>query len=132
MQNAALAELGLAPEWRYLRLPIPPEAFAETVAALPAHGFAGINVTIPHKEAALALASDATPAARAIGAANTLSFDPASGAIHADNTDAPVVDAFVARLAADLESGAWRRRHAHLLERDALDCGYRLLVAELG
>lgn len=36
-----------------------------------------------------------------------------------------------ARLAADLASGAWRERHADLLELDELDCGYRLLVAEL-
>ena len=87
MHAAALAELGLP--WRYLKLPLPPERFAETVRALGAAGFRGINVTIPHKEAALALAGEATEAARAIGAANTLTFDPSSGAIHADNTDAP-------------------------------------------
>jgi shikimate 5-dehydrogenase len=45
-------------------------AFAETVRALPAR-LLGANVTIPHKEAALALADEATAAARAIGAANT-------------------------------------------------------------
>ena len=87
MHAAALAELGLP--WRYLKLPLPPGRFAETVRALGAAGFRGINVTIPHKEAALALADEATEAARAIGAANTLTFDPHSGAIHADNTDAP-------------------------------------------
>ena len=47
-----------------------------------------MNVTIPHKEAALALATDATPRARAIGAANTLVFER-DGRIVADNTDAP-------------------------------------------
>jgi shikimate dehydrogenase len=87
MHNAALAALGLN-DWHYQRLPVPPELFAETVRALPAAGFAGANVTIPHKEAALALADDATDAARAIGAANTLTFD-AVGAIAAANTDAP-------------------------------------------
>jgi shikimate dehydrogenase len=87
MQNAALAALGLAPDWRYVRLPLPPEVFAEAVRALPAAGFRGVNVTIPHKEAALAVAGDASDAARAIGAANTLTFE--DGAIHADNTDAP-------------------------------------------
>ena len=87
MHAAALAELGL--DWRYSRLPLPPELFAETVRALGAAGFAGINVTIPHKEAALAVADEATDAARAIGAANTLTFDTAAGTIHADNTDAP-------------------------------------------
>ncbi len=39
------------------------------------------------------------------------------------------VSAEVARLAADLESGAWADRYAHLSERDELDCGYRLVVA---
>src|SRR4051794_6833282 len=87
MHNAALAAAGLA-DWRYLRLPLPPELFTETVRALPAAGFRGVNVTIPHKHAALALADEASPAARAIGAANTLTFEP-GGAIVADNTDAP-------------------------------------------
>jgi shikimate dehydrogenase len=48
MHNAALAAAGLN-GWRYLKLPLPPERFAETVRALPAAGFRGINVTIPHK-----------------------------------------------------------------------------------
>jgi shikimate dehydrogenase len=87
MQNAALAAAGLA-DWRYLALPLPPEVFAETVRALPAAGFRGVNVTIPHKEAALQLADTASEAAREIGAANTLTFEP-DGAIAADNTDAP-------------------------------------------
>jgi shikimate dehydrogenase len=87
MHNAALAAVGLE-RWRYQHLPLPRELFAEAVRALPAVGFAGINVTIPHKEAALALADDATATARAIGAANTLTFGPA-GAVYADNTDAP-------------------------------------------
>jgi shikimate dehydrogenase len=85
MHNAALAALGLE-GWRYLRLPLPPELFVETVRALPAAGFRGVNVTIPHKEAALAVADHASETARAIGAANTLTFE--AGAIHADNTDA--------------------------------------------
>jgi shikimate dehydrogenase len=87
MHAAALKVLGLD-DWRYQLLPLPPHLFTETVRALPALGFRGINVTIPHKEAALALADRATETARAIGAANTLTFE-ADGAIHADNTDAP-------------------------------------------
>jgi shikimate dehydrogenase len=87
MHNAALAEVGLH-GWRYLKLPLPPQRFAETVRALPAAGFRGLNVTIPHKEAALALTDEATETAAAVGAANTLTFLP-SGAIHADNTDVP-------------------------------------------
>ena len=87
MQNAALEAAGLV-GWRYQLLPIPPERFAETVRALPDAGFRGVNVTIPHKEAALAVATDATPRAIAIGAANILMFEP-GGRIAADNTDAP-------------------------------------------
>jgi shikimate dehydrogenase len=84
MHNAAFEVLGL--DWRYLALPVSAELFAETAAALPASGYRGANVTIPHKLAALAAADSATPAARAIGAANTLTFE--DGAIEADNTDA--------------------------------------------
>jgi shikimate dehydrogenase len=84
MHNAALAAVGLD-GWRYQLLPLPPELFAEAVRALAKVRFAGINVTIPHKEAALALADEATPTARAVGAANTLTF--AGGRIAADNTD---------------------------------------------
>ncbi len=73
---------------RYQRLPVAPAAFADTVRALGASGFKGANVTIPHKEAALALATSASDAARAIGAANTLTFGH-GGEIVADNTDAP-------------------------------------------
>ena len=47
MMNAAFAELGL--DWRYLKLPVPPERFDETVRALPGSGYRGANVTIPHK-----------------------------------------------------------------------------------
>jgi shikimate dehydrogenase len=86
MHQAALRAVGLR-DWRYLRLPLPPELFTETVRALPAAGFRGVNVTIPHKEAALALADAASESARAIGAANTLTFE--GGRILADNTDAP-------------------------------------------
>ncbi|MDX6649437.1 MAG: shikimate dehydrogenase [Solirubrobacteraceae bacterium] len=86
MHEAAYAAAGIE-GWRYQRLPVPPERFAETVRALPAAGFAGANVTLPHKAAALALADSATEAARAIGAANSLTF--ADRAIEADNTDAP-------------------------------------------
>jgi len=87
MHEAALAAVGLE-GWSYQLLPLPPELFAETVRALPAAGFRGVNVTIPHKQAALALADTASGAAREIGAANTLTFER-DGAINADNTDAP-------------------------------------------
>jgi shikimate dehydrogenase len=84
MMNAAFAALGL--DWRYVKLPVPPERFAETARALPASGYRGANVTIPHKLAACGLADELTPAAAAIGAANTLTFE--DGRVLADNTDA--------------------------------------------
>jgi shikimate dehydrogenase len=89
MQNAALQEVGLT-DWRYQLLPVPPDRFADTVQALRAAGFRGANVTIPHKPAALAVADTATDRARAIGAANTLTFAD-NGRIAADNTDAPAL-----------------------------------------
>jgi shikimate dehydrogenase len=87
MHNAALAALGMD-DWHYQRLPVPPALFEQTAGALGGSGFLGANVTIPHKQAALDLADEASPAARAIGAGNTLSYRP-DGSIAAENTDAP-------------------------------------------
>ena len=87
MQNAALADLGLAEEWSYEAIDVDPEGFAGRIRDLPGLGFAGVNVTVPHKEAALRLAVVAGDAATAIGAANTLVFE--EGDIRAENTDAP-------------------------------------------
>jgi len=88
MHNAALRAVGLE-GWRYQLLPVAPELFAPTVKALSGAGFRGANVTIPHKQAALALADETSEAARAIGAANTLVFE--DGRTWADNTDAPAL-----------------------------------------
>lgn len=86
MHAAALAELGLGEEWSYEAIDLAPDAFDATVRAMPAEGFAGANVTVPHKGAALALADELSETAREIGAANTLVFD--AGEIRAENTDA--------------------------------------------
>jgi len=83
MHNAAFETLGL--DWRYELLPVEPERFDEFVRGLPERGFAGANVTIPHKLRALAIADRASEVARATGAANTLTFTP--GGIEAENTD---------------------------------------------
>ena len=61
---------------------------------MPAQGFAGANVTIPHKLRALELADAASDVARRVGAANTLTFG--TGGIEADNTD---VDGLLGALA---------------------------------
>ncbi len=72
----------------YQLLPVPPDRAEATLRALPGSGFAGVNVTIPHKSVALAVADTVSDAAREIGAANTLIYG-ADGSIAADNTDAP-------------------------------------------
>jgi shikimate dehydrogenase len=89
--------------WSYQRLPLPSELFDGTVRALGASGFVGANVTIPHKHAALAIANDASSAAEAIGAANTLSFLP-DGSIEAHNTDAPGLIASLGRSPAGMSA----------------------------
>jgi shikimate dehydrogenase len=89
IHNAALAAVGLI-GWRYQLLPVAPALLSETVAALAPAGFRGANVTIPHKQAALALADERSARATAIGAANTLTFAP-DGTIGAENTDAPAL-----------------------------------------
>ncbi len=70
----------------YVPLDIAQEDLANVLRTLPRMGFVGVNVTIPHKEAALNLANLVTDRAALIGAANTLIFSE-DGRIHADNTD---------------------------------------------
>lgn len=86
IHNAALAELGMAGEWSYEAIDVMPDRFERLVRAMPGEGFAGANVTLPHKGAALVVADTLSETAREIGAANTLSF--AGGEVRADNTDA--------------------------------------------
>ena len=86
MQGAALEALGLGGQWSYGAIDVEPAEFDERVRALSGEGYAGANVTIPHKEAALQVADETSVAAREIGAANTLTFRGED--IRADNTDA--------------------------------------------
>ena len=69
----------------YERHPVEPRDVTDFLRTLRDRGFAGCNVTLPHKEAAFAVASETLPAARAAGAANTLWFE--AGRLVADNTD---------------------------------------------
>lgn len=71
---------------QYIPMDVAPSDLAEVLTALPKAGFVGVNVTLPHKEAALKLATVVTDRATLIGAANTLIFQK-DGGIHADNTD---------------------------------------------
>ncbi|MGB6538037.1 MAG: shikimate dehydrogenase [Xanthobacteraceae bacterium] len=63
---------------------VPPEKFAEFINDLAARGYAGANVTVPHKHAALALSAP-DERAQKVGAANTLWFD--AGVLRSTNTD---------------------------------------------
>ncbi len=70
----------------YIPLGVPPERFEQAVRALPALGFAGCNVTVPHKEAALRAMDHLSPEARRIGAVNTVVVRP-DGSLEGRNTD---------------------------------------------
>jgi shikimate dehydrogenase len=84
MHNAAFDALGL--DWAYVPLSVPPERVGDAVRGLSALGFAGTNVTVPHKSAVIPFLDALTPIARAIGAANTIVVLP-DGSLLGDNTD---------------------------------------------
>jgi shikimate dehydrogenase len=89
----------------YVPLAVAPGRLAECLEAMALLGFRGCNVTIPHKEAAMALAAEASETARRIGAANTLTFLPGGG-FHADNTDAYGLITNLRQSAPDWQAGA--------------------------
>jgi shikimate dehydrogenase len=69
----------------YVPLPVAPERLEEALRALPALGFRGVNLTIPHKEKALAVVDRTSHAARSIGAVNTIVVE--GGELFGDNSD---------------------------------------------
>ncbi len=80
-----LEETGI--DGAYLPLPVRPEQIELALRALPVLGFRGCNLTIPHKQAALAVVDRIDPSARRIGAANTI-IVASDGSLEARNTDA--------------------------------------------
>lgn len=70
MQNAGFDAAGL--DWRYLALPTPPERLGDAVRGLVALGFAGANVTIPHKQEVVAFCDEVDAFAARVGSVNTL------------------------------------------------------------
>lgn len=90
-------------EGGYVALPVAPENFGRCITCLPLMGFAGVNVTVPHKQAAFALCSIVDDDARTTGAVNTLVFQ--ADAIKGLNTD---VGGFAASLAETLGPEAAR------------------------
>ena len=85
----------------YRREAVPPDKFAAFVGNLRSNGYIGANITVPHKEAALAL-SEPDDRARAVGAANTLWYD--DDTLRSTNTD---VEGFLANL--DVAAPGWDR-----------------------
>jgi shikimate dehydrogenase len=90
-------------EGSYGKEEVKPEDFAAFLKAMPSMGYAGANVTLPHKLDLLALADHCSDGARKIGAANMLWFE--NGRLHADNTD---FVGFIASL--DAEAPGWDDR----------------------
>jgi shikimate dehydrogenase len=70
----------------YISLPVKPEDLEQTLRALPARGFSGINITVPHKEKALDFLDHLEPLARQIGAVNTV-LVRTNGSLEGRNTD---------------------------------------------
>lgn len=70
----------------YTAIEIAPDRLAEKIHALAAEGFAGFNVTVPHKQAVMALCDHVDDTARAIGAVNTVKIE--NGVLSGTNTDA--------------------------------------------
>jgi shikimate dehydrogenase len=71
----------------YVPLAVPPSHVAQTLRILAAIGFRGVNVTVPHKEAAMLAVDTIDPLARRIGAVNTVTVE-ADGSLKGTNTDA--------------------------------------------
>lgn len=84
LHNHWFAEHGLA--GTYLALAIPPERLAAALRALPALGFSGCNLTIPHKEAALAIVDEVDATALRMGAISCVAVGP-DGSLHGSNND---------------------------------------------
>jgi shikimate dehydrogenase len=85
LHNYWLAQHGLT--GAYLPLAIRTEGLRAALRALPALGFSGCNLTIPHKEAALAIVDRVDPVARRIGAMNCVVVAP-DGSLEGQNHDA--------------------------------------------
>jgi shikimate dehydrogenase len=84
--NAAFEALGL--DWVYVAFPVPRGRGADAVAAVPALGLAGLNVTMPHKEAVAGACHELTADAAALRSVNTVVARP-GGRTLGDSTDGP-------------------------------------------
>jgi shikimate dehydrogenase len=105
MQNAAFAARAL--DWAYVALDVPPERLEEAVRGLAAAGFAGANVTAPHKVEAARLVGSEEPSV------NTLVFR--DDGIRAASTDAAILAGLPAERPAVLGGGGAARAFEHAL-----------------
>jgi shikimate dehydrogenase len=112
----------------YIPLPVQKSDFKSVLGALQKAGFAGVNVTLPHKEAAFAAADELDNAAKAAGAVNLLLFTP-DGKIIGCNTD---VGGLVASLTDDLGKGALQGKSAVVLGAGGASRAAVLALGELG
>jgi shikimate dehydrogenase len=106
MQNAAMAALGL--DWRYVAFDVRPEDLAEALRGVKVMGFAGVNLTVPHKILAVDLVDELDESAKRWGAVNTVRVEgldfqgkwkllweftdqPVQVRLHGFNTDADAI-----------------------------------------
>ncbi len=73
MHNAAFAALGL--NWRYLAFEVDPKNLRAAIEGARAMGFAGINLTVPHKLLAVDMVDELDESAKIWGAVNTIQFE---------------------------------------------------------
>jgi shikimate dehydrogenase len=92
IHNTAFIALGL--DWVYVPLPVEPGRLSDALTGLTALGFAGANVTMPHKTETADLIGELSEDAARLRAVNTLVATPAGLAGH--NTDAPGFERFLA------------------------------------
>lgn len=96
MHNAAFAALGL--NWRYLAFEVDPKNLRAAIEGARVMGFAGINLTVPHKLLAVEMVDELDASAKTWGAVNTIKFE--NGRAIGFNTDA---DGLARSLSRDLQ-----------------------------
>jgi shikimate dehydrogenase len=117
MQNAAFAARAL--DWAYVPLEVDPRGLRAAVAGLVASGYAGANVTIPHKQAVVELCDEVEDFARRAGSVNTLVIR--GGRVRGSSTDTAVLEGGSVETAAVIGSGGAAKAFATALEDAGAD-----------
>jgi shikimate dehydrogenase len=117
MQNAAFAACGL--DWAYVPLEVEPAGLKEAVGGLVAGGYAGANVTIPHKRSVVELCDEVDGFARRAGSVNTLVIR--DGRVHGCSTDTAVLEGASVKTAAVIGAGGAAKAFATALEDAGAD-----------